>query len=407
MHKLILPVIFLVCHTLAFQARAEEPQPKITPTNIRMAFVNDGSIFLVGRDGQISNSGVSGISPVLSPDGQKLLYTGIQKTEKVYPASPQYPRYGTTYALTGVYLWDLETGVRKKLSDVGEAMDISPGPKALITKDKMTYIVGLPDGKAEKVDSARDAFWLGDNEILYEKSFQIWQYNFKTKKRAILMKSPGLVLKEGLGDDPSRLLKTIFSNKTVSGQQNLRSFADGSKVAFVQFDVSITEEKYSLVYVDEALNISYHPLISVQGSDPRLGPILRLAVSKDGAKIAFARKDKFKKTEAVFVAQIPTQAQVVLNTPAITQVCEYSSIDELTFWDSDTLLVCVIDKAKTYIPLEGGATLVIGARQLEPSQIEMMGLNKSICEADTIYRVDLKTKEQHVFSSGHDMAIPK
>jgi hypothetical protein len=78
----------------------------------------------------------------------------------------------------------------------------------------------------------------------------------------------------------------------------------------------------------------------------------------------------------------------------------------LAFWDSDTLLVCVIDEAKTYIPLEGGATLVIGARQLEPSQIEMMGLDKSICEADTIYKVDLKTKEQRVFSSGHDMTVP-
>jgi len=399
--------MFLVCYTLAFQARAEEPQPKITPKNIRMAFINDGSIFLVGSDGQISNSGVSGIGPALSPDGRKLLYTGIQKTEKVYPASLQYPRYGTTCVLTGVYLWDLETGVRKKLSDVGEAMDSSPGLKALITRDKITYIVGLPDGKAEKVDSARDASWLGDNEILYEKAFQVWRYNFSSKRNAILAKSPGSVLEEKFGNDPSRLLKEIFSGKTISSQQCLCSFAGGSKIAFIQFEVSMMEEKYSLVCVDEALNISYHPLISVQGPDPRLGPILRLAVSKDGAKIAFARKDKFKKTELVFVAQISTQAQAVLNTPAITQVCEYSSINELAFWDSDTLLVCVIDESKTYIPLEGGATLVIGARQLEPSQIEMMGLSKSICEADTIYRVDLKTKEQRVFSSGHDMAIPK
>jgi len=150
MHRLLSVVVFLM--TLIASSVGHS-------TDIMAVFVKDSHIQYVARDGKIVDSGLTGTSPFLSPDGNQLAYykDGLMlcRTDKGKP--------------------------RKILSAPVDRLSFAPDGKMIAYETRSTIrILLLANLASRKIDSGTNPSWLG-NKLFYEKKSQIWVSDLKGK----------------------------------------------------------------------------------------------------------------------------------------------------------------------------------------------------------------------------------
>ena len=397
--------------------REAERRAREAPGRAQAVFVNDGKLVLVLDDGQLLVSEVEGESPSLANDGTRVVFSGLSLTDRVISSSPQYSQYGTTSYDDGIFLWNLATGERTRVSIHGSNPILSPSNEQLAyTYKDYVYTLRLAGEQRERVARGSSPVWLGDSQLLYFDDARLEVVLHDLGEGSVRrLTRPGTRSFAVAYQDPQRWVADVFRGeyvgKRMSAQFRPRPI-DAERAGFLEIELVlredivleaecvlrvITHERESRTYL--VYESRQEGLELMQGLDFPTG----FDVDSRLAKIAYSKDDPLSELPsgvdqaAVFVADLTRSGRH-------RRVSDVRGVRGLLFLDDGSLLVAALDYEKVRIPLGGGALYQVGTRSLTVPQLEMMKLDPALVHADSIWRVDLDRGRQTLFSGGHGLA---
>lgn len=394
----------------------------------RMVFVNDGYIVFVRQNGSIVRTDIHGESPTLSSDGNLMGYTQTSLSDKSNSLDDTKSYCTERIVNEGIYILDFQSVKQSKIADRGDRPILSAsGNRLAFTDNGRVVIYNITENRQFVLQNGFDPHWIGDEQLAYQAFGQVYKIDLSaSKSKAILGRNDMLLFdfelmkfKDNLTKDS--VLKTL-RGKRVYSQSHISSYSHGRSLSFIQRDMRLSEtDNYdlniSLILAENQQLIRSLKLFLTDDINKR--SIQAFAISPNGKYAAFSfgplpgdadfttNSEGSDRSSELFYFPIPLKSHEKQYLSAPIRIGHYPFITDLDFWDDNNLFVSSVNLSKTH-RFNNTTTCAIGLRDLTAASLQLMNIDKSILEADEIFRIEISPNgdiKSHRFSSGHSVSI--
>lgn len=424
------------------------PLPAISPPLVlkglkaKMAFVDDGRIFIVLEDGKIVDTGIKGENPSLSADGLYLAYTltRIENQTVHDDGDARGQPIGVVHA-DGICLVDLKNGNRRRLAEGGQCPVFSPNGNYLAAISKNRIIISnIALGDQTVIGPGCEPVWLENDVLVFQSWRQILQ-SIPQKPRPqplVAMQSIFLFdfnLLPSLQKAHLLPMPASYSNRRIISQTNLcGGYTTSDCVAYIQRETEMNDLKDGrtqtyIVTIDRERNKRQYDISPYLNSSNTC--IQAFALNPAGDKAVLAIGPGYEtifrnsisetaltssgKNSELFIIPLAKQNgpdHKVLYQPAFNE--KFSFITDLDFWDNDTIYLTSVDKERTVILFDTDKLVSVGLMDMTPDALKLFNMEisaaelKAICGADAVYQIKLSGmhgSEVVHFAGGHSVFI--